>query len=128
MTKARSRKRQITAAMRGNIVQRVLVDGWSTEQAAATFGIAEHHVGAWVAAYRRHGMASLRDKTGGAFERAPLRWLWLLRLTGARFAARLRAGGGRPDDRPGGSISLGRRGSNSNHRQPDSRDRRSRGS
>ena len=52
-----------TAAQRGQIVQRVLVDGWSAAQAAAAFGVSEWRVVQWVAAYRRHGMASLRDET-----------------------------------------------------------------
>ena len=34
----------IAAAQRGQIVQRVLVDGWSTAQAAATFGLQERRV------------------------------------------------------------------------------------
>ena len=44
-----------TAAQRGQIVQRVLVDGWSAAQAAAAFGVSEWRVVQWVAAYRRHG-------------------------------------------------------------------------
>jgi len=50
----------IAAAQRGQIVQRVLVDGWSTAQAAATFGLQERRVARWVADYRRDGMASRR--------------------------------------------------------------------
>jgi helix-turn-helix protein len=114
MTRQQAKKRQITVAQRGNIVQRVLVDGWSIEQAAATFGIAERRIAGWVAAYRRHGMASLRDDA--AFERAPRRWWWLLRLMGARLAARLRGG---PDGQPARSIRLARRDGSAN--PPDGR-------
>ncbi|MGE5269216.1 MAG: helix-turn-helix domain-containing protein [Thiohalocapsa sp.] len=51
----------LPAATRGRIVQRVLVDGWTPAQAAAAFGVGERSVVRWVAAYRRRGMASLRD-------------------------------------------------------------------
>jgi transposase len=72
-------------ATRGQIVQRVLVDGWSTAQAAASFGIGERQVVRWVAAYRRHGMASLRDE--GTAEHAPSRWLRRLRIAIRRTLA-----------------------------------------
>jgi transposase-like protein len=104
MTRPRAKKRQITPAQRGNIVQRVLVDGWNTKRAAVTFGIDERRIAGWVAAYRRHGMASLQ--TEAAAERTPRRWLWLLRTLGARFAARLRGG---PQGQPARSIRLLRR-------------------
>ena len=67
----------IGAATRGQIVQRVLVDGWSPAQAAASFGIGERQVARWVAAYRRYGMASLRQ--ADAAGPAPFRWLRRLR-------------------------------------------------
>ena len=60
MGKARDKGLTIAAARRGQIVQRVLVDGWSARQAAGVFGIDERAVTRWVAAYRRRGMASLR--------------------------------------------------------------------
>jgi hypothetical protein len=41
-------------------VQRVLVDGWTSAKAAATFDVSERLVDIWVAEYRRHGMTSLR--------------------------------------------------------------------
>src|SRR5438105_15866178 len=63
----------IAAAQRGQIIQRVLVDGWSTAQAAAVFGLQERRVARWVADYRRHGMASLREDD--AAERVYLRSL-----------------------------------------------------
>ena len=50
----------LTAAQRGQIVQRVIVDNWTTADAAAAAGMPERLVAAWVADYRRHGMASLR--------------------------------------------------------------------
>ena len=49
-----------TAAQRAGIIQRVLVDGWSTAQAAKACGLEERQVARWVADYRRRGMASLR--------------------------------------------------------------------
>jgi transposase-like protein len=50
----------ITVPRRALIVQRVLVDGWTSAEVAATFGVLERQVDAWVADYRRHGMTSLR--------------------------------------------------------------------
>lgn len=73
------------AAMRGRIVQRVLVDGWNAAQAAAVFEVRERDVVRWVAAYRRYGMASLRDDA--AMQRAPRRWLRWLLLALRRMAA-----------------------------------------
>ena len=51
---------RISIAQKAQIIQRVLVDGWTTPKAAATFGFPEQLIGHWVADYRRHGMASLR--------------------------------------------------------------------
>ena len=57
----------------------MLVDGWSTAQAAATFGLQERRVARWVADYRRDGMASLREDDAGE-----LLWQrWIRRLRGA---------------------------------------------
>jgi transposase-like protein len=50
----------ISIAQRAQIIQRVLVDGWTAAQAAAAFGVPKRLVDSWVADYRRHGMASLR--------------------------------------------------------------------
>src|SRR5271169_454116 len=50
----------LTPAQRGHIVQRILVDGWTSAEAGAAVGVPERLVDAWVADYRRHGMASLR--------------------------------------------------------------------
>ena len=79
----------IAAARRGQIVQRILVDGWSATQAAASFGVGERQVVRWVAAYRRHGMASLRDE--GDAELAPFRWVRRLRLMIRRLSMARRA-------------------------------------
>jgi transposase-like protein len=51
----------ITPVQKGQIIQRVLVDRWSIAAAAAAFNIEKRFVAAWVADYRRHGMASLRN-------------------------------------------------------------------
>jgi hypothetical protein len=72
----------IAAAQRGQIVQRVLVDGWSTAQAAAVFGLQERRIARWVADYRRHGMASLREDE--AAERLWQRWIDRMRGAVAR--------------------------------------------
>jgi transposase-like protein len=50
----------LTPAQRGQIVQRVIVDGWTSAEAAAAVDVSERLVDAWVADYRRNGMASLR--------------------------------------------------------------------
>ena len=50
----------ITVPRRALIVQRVLVDGWTSAKVAANFGVLERQVDAWVADYRRYGMTSLR--------------------------------------------------------------------
>ena len=50
----------ITAAQRAQLIQRVLVDGWSPAQVAKSCGFEERQIARWVADYRRRGMASLR--------------------------------------------------------------------
>jgi len=50
----------LTPAQRGQIVQRILVEGWTSTDAAAVTGVPERLLDAWVADYRRYGMASLR--------------------------------------------------------------------
>jgi transposase-like protein len=64
MDTARKRSRAITTARRALIVQRVLVDGWSSAEAAAALGVSKRLVDVWVTDYRRHGMASLRRPAG----------------------------------------------------------------
>ncbi|MBO0735910.1 MAG: helix-turn-helix domain-containing protein [Alphaproteobacteria bacterium] len=61
MKNAASAKRTLTAAQRGQIVQRVLVDGRSSAAVAAEFAVRRQLVDLWVANFRRHGMASLRQ-------------------------------------------------------------------
>lgn len=62
MDRAAKRNSNNAAAQRGLMVQRVLVDGWSAAAVAASHGVDERQVAALVAAYRRHGMAVLRDE------------------------------------------------------------------
>ena len=64
MEHASSEARSITVARRALIVQRVLVDGWTSARAAAAFDVSERLVDAWVADYRRRGMTSLRRVPG----------------------------------------------------------------
>jgi transposase-like protein len=54
--------RLLTTAERALIIQRVLVDGWTSAKAAASFGVSERLVDMWVADYRRYGMSSLRGR------------------------------------------------------------------
>src|SRR3954447_17005842 len=67
------RKRDLAAATRGLIVQRVLVDGWTPEEAGAPFDIDGRRVARWVAAYQLHGMATLRGEE--ALDGGPRRWI-----------------------------------------------------
>lgn len=60
MDKQFGKTQAIAAARRGQIIQHVMVDGWSAGQAARAFGLEERRVAAWVADYRRYGLASLR--------------------------------------------------------------------
>jgi hypothetical protein len=81
MKRASRQRRTITAAQRGQLVQRVLVDGWTAKQAAQAAGLDERVVAAWVAAYRRDGMASLHRDPGDTSVIAlrlwrPLRNFW----------------------------------------------------
>ena len=61
MNTASVHPRVITTAKRALIIQRVIVDGWTIDTAAAYFDMPERLIAAWVTDYRRHGMASLRD-------------------------------------------------------------------
>jgi transposase-like protein len=56
--------RTISPARRARIVQRVLVDGWTSAEAAAAFDVSKRQVDVWVAGFRRSGMASLRGTPG----------------------------------------------------------------
>ena len=119
MRRASSNIRNVAAAKRGQIIQHVLVDGWSPAEAAAAYGIGERHVARWVAAYRRHGMTSLRDDT--AAERFPRRWLRRLRALTARISAALY---GEIDAKPARCIVLDRgKDERGPHPSPDRRSR-----
>jgi len=96
----------IAAVRRGQIIQRILVDGWSPAKAAAFLGVEERQVVQWVAAYRRNGMASLRGEP--ASERAARRWMRGLRVMMARVFAGLR--GGERHREPAPCVELRRRG------------------
>jgi hypothetical protein len=70
---------EVAAVKRAQIIQRVLVDGWSPAMAAAVFELPERRIARWVSDYKRRGMASLRDDGSG--ERILQRWV--RGLTGA---------------------------------------------
>jgi hypothetical protein len=54
----------ISIARRGQIIQRVIVDGWTSAAVSAAFGVPERLVDVWVADFRRRGMASLQSDFG----------------------------------------------------------------
>jgi hypothetical protein len=92
-------KRDLAAATRGLIVQRVLVDGQTPEEAGAPYGIEGRRVARWVAAYQLHGMATLRGEAATAG--GPQRW-----IASCLAWIRARLGGGatrRPVARRGGA-------------------------
>jgi transposase-like protein len=60
MKRSAKRRHAIGAAQRGQIVQRVIVDGWTIARTAAQFEVPPRLVKIWVADYRRYGMSSLR--------------------------------------------------------------------
>ena len=60
MKSASLQLRTIPLARRGLIIQRVLVDSWTSAEAAAAFDVSERQVDTWVAEFRRYGMKSLR--------------------------------------------------------------------
>jgi transposase len=65
-----------TAANRARIVQRILVEGWTTAQAAEFFGVPKRVVEVWVADFRKNGMASLRREPNGTIAAEISRKLW----------------------------------------------------
>lgn len=83
---------------RAQIIQRVLVDGWTPAQAATIFELPERRIVRWVKDYRRRGMASLRDP--GCTE--PLVWNWGAALASAisRYYGGLRRGFGLVEPAP----------------------------
>jgi hypothetical protein len=102
-----------TPAQRGQIIQRVIVDGWTTAEAACAAGLSERLVDIWVADYRRYGMASLhhaksRSAAAEILGLRPLRAVFRRILAGVRrvSAPNLAAGPAQlrrsNDDRRGG--------------------------
>jgi transposase-like protein len=85
-------RRTISVAQRGQIVQRVIVDGWTSVEAAAAFGVPRRIVEVWVNDFRRHGMASLRQDPGRTLATEvirftvwrPVRAMWRKILIGLR--------------------------------------------
>jgi hypothetical protein len=77
---------------RALIIQRVLVDGWTSAKVAATFDVSEYQVDVSVAVYRRHGMTSLRQGAGGplAAKLMPLTISRPVRAAALRMASGLR--------------------------------------
>ena len=98
-------KRDLAAATRGLIVQRVLVDGWTPQEAGAPFDIDGQLVARWVAAYQLHGMAALRSeaaiKSGSRlWIECCLAWIraWPRRGAARRRVVRREEGSGAPED------------------------------
>jgi Homeodomain-like domain len=60
MTNSSTKARAISVARRALIVQRVIIDGWTSGEAAAAFDVSERQVDIWVAEFQRYGMGSLR--------------------------------------------------------------------
>ena len=75
MKKTELRRRTISVAQRGQIVQRVLVDGWTSVEVAAAFGVEKRIVEVWVTDFRRHGMASLRQDPGRSIAAEMIRFV-----------------------------------------------------
>jgi leucine-zipper of insertion element IS481 len=96
MKEVLSSRRPITVAKRGQIIQRVIVDGWTATQVEATFGVPKRVVEVWVADFRRTGMASLRDQPNQIVlselvwlrVSRPMRTLWRKLAIGLRRFAR----------------------------------------
>jgi hypothetical protein len=82
----------ITAAQRGQIVQWVIIGGRTSAEVAASCGLPRRLIDVWVADFRRHGMASLRQEpsctvTAEIIQLAicrPLRAVWHRVSTGLR--------------------------------------------
>jgi transposase InsO family protein len=83
------------------LVERIMVQGWSVERAAAAAGLSRRSVFKWLRRYREEGAAGLGDRSSRPqrMPRAtPAEWRQLIlelrqtRMTGARIAAQL----GRP--------------------------------
>ena len=83
---------------RAQIIQRVLVDGWTPAQAAVAFELPERRVARWVNDYKQRGMASLRDDEPG--ERIAPRCLRPLTSAVSRCYSGLRRGFGLVEPAP----------------------------
>ncbi|MBV8890013.1 MAG: helix-turn-helix domain-containing protein [Alphaproteobacteria bacterium] len=97
MERFREKPRALSVAQRGQVIQRVLVDGWSAAETAAAFRIEESRVEAWLADYRGKGMASLhRERARMRMpRRGPSRWVHIARLwLDERLPARQRSPAG----------------------------------
>ena len=92
MKRRSSQSHTLTAVQRGVIVQRVIVDGWTITAVAAAAGLPEPLVAAWVADFRRRGMASLRHRPGKTVVTDFVRWRLLrpVRLAGRGIASSMR--------------------------------------
>ena len=97
------KKRDLAAAQRGLIIQRVLVDGWSPAEAGKPFGVDERQVAWWIAAYQRHGMASLRGEAAVecASHQRLATWFWGLAIWLRGLGAPAQAPARRGRDRAG---------------------------
>lgn len=85
-----SNHREVPPLERGQIIQRVLVDGWTPAEVALFHGVQHRKVARWVAEYRRNGMASLRPaRPVEASPRGLAEWL---RARLPRLAALVRGG------------------------------------
>jgi hypothetical protein len=89
---------EIAAVKRAQIIQRVLVDGWSPAMAAAVFELPERRIARWVNDYKRRGMASLRDDAPG--ERVVTRWVRALTGAVSRCYVGIRRGFGLVEPAP----------------------------
>jgi hypothetical protein len=92
MNTTSARYRTMTVARRALIVQRVLVDGWTSAEAASAFAVSERQVDVWVADFRRYGMTSLRraPRKTLAAELVHLTIMRLVRGNASRIASGLR--------------------------------------
>ena len=89
---------EVGAVQRAQIIQRVLVDGWSAAQASAVFDLPERRIARWVHDYKQRGMASLREVEPD--ERAIQRWLGAVAGIFSRGYAGVRRGFGLVEPAP----------------------------
>jgi hypothetical protein len=89
---------EIGPVKRAQIIQRVLVDGWSAAQASAVFDLPERRIARWVHDYKQRGMASLREAEPA--EHAIQRWLGAVAGTFSRGYVGVRRGFGLVEPAP----------------------------